>query len=113
MRIVRDHFGPDRTTIIHEHEITGVGGNADEFFVVAEVGKVGGTPSVRTTVSFSGDEMARILADYRRHYPIDSATGPRLITGPRTGIFGRILDGLSRALRSCRDRFRRRGLDEQ
>ncbi len=52
MRIVRDYFGADRTTVAYEIEISGVGGNADEFFVVAEVEK-NGLPAVRTTVHFT------------------------------------------------------------
>jgi hypothetical protein len=114
MRIVRDHFGLDRTTVIHEHEITGVGGNADEFIVVAEVGKVGATPSARTTVRFSHEEMARILADYRRHYPIDNAATPPLLSGPRVGgVFRRIRDRLPRVLRCCRKRSGRSTSDER
>lgn len=104
VRIVRDHFGLDRTTIIHEHEITGVGGTADEFIVVAEVGNVGETPSARTTVRFSHAEMARILADYRSHYPINDVATLPLISGPRVGgVLQRIRDRLCRMRRSCRE----------
>jgi len=93
MRIVREYFGLDRTTVVHDNEISGVGGNADEFFVVAEVGKVDGTSAARTTITFSHDEVARILADYRRHYPIDNATKSPLISGPP-------IDGILRRIRS-------------
>jgi hypothetical protein len=73
MRIVRDYFGADRTTVSYENEISGVGGNADEFFVMAEVEK-NGVPAVRTTVHFTHEEMAHLLADYRQNYPIEGAS---------------------------------------
>ena len=71
MRAVREYFGVDRTTVSYEHEITGVGGTTDEFFVLCEAGREQGKPAVRTTVYFTHDEMARLLADYRQHHPID------------------------------------------
>jgi hypothetical protein len=60
MRIVRDFFGADRTTVAYENQISGVGGNADEFFVVAEVEK-NGLPAVRTAVHFTKEKMAHLL----------------------------------------------------
>ena len=70
MRIVRDYFGLDRTTVTYDSDITGVGGNADAFYVVAEVTKADGALATRTVVTFSHDETARMLADYRRNHPI-------------------------------------------
>lgn len=108
MRIVREYFGLDRTTVVYENEISGVGGNAGEFFVVAEIGSARGASSARTTVTFSHDEMSRILADYRRHYPVDGATTLALISGPRIGGFlARVRRWLA-ALFSFRFRRRRR-----
>lgn len=49
MRIVREYFGIDRTTVVYDNDISGVGGNADEFFVVAEVERIDGTTAARTT----------------------------------------------------------------
>ena len=71
MRAVREYFGADQTTVTYEHEISGVGGNADEFFILCEAGGQQGKPAVRTTVYFTHDEMARLLADYRQHHPIE------------------------------------------
>lgn len=100
MRIVREYFGIDRTTVVYDNDISGVGGNADEFFVVAEVERIDGTLAARTTITFSHDEVARILADYRRYYPIDSTTKHPLISGPpREGTLGRIRHKLSALLR--------------
>jgi hypothetical protein len=48
MHIVRDYFGLDRTTVVYDIEITGVGGTAEEFFVVAEVGTVSESAAART-----------------------------------------------------------------
>ena len=74
MRAVREYFGADQTTVTYEHEISGVGGNADEFFILCEAGGQQGKPAVRTTVYFTHNEMANLLADYRRHYPIEGKT---------------------------------------
>jgi hypothetical protein len=71
MRIVRDYFGVDRTTVTYEHEISGVGGTADDFFVVAEAMNSSGAPAVRTIVHFTHEEMAHLLADYRQNHPIE------------------------------------------
>ena len=71
MRAVREYFDADQTTVTYEHEITGVGGNADEFFTLSEAGRQNGKPAVRTTVYFTHDEMANLLADYRQHHPIE------------------------------------------
>lgn len=84
MRIVRDYFGADRTTVAYENEISGVGGNADEFFVMAEVEK-NGMPAVRTTVHFTHEEMAHLLADYRQNQPIEGTPPHLLLSGPRQG----------------------------
>jgi hypothetical protein len=81
MRIVRDYFGADRTTVTYENEIAGVGGNADEFFVMAEVEK-NGMPAVRTTVHFTHEEMAHLLADYRQNQPIEGTAQRILLSGP-------------------------------
>jgi len=86
MRAVREYFGVDRTIVSYEHDITGVGGTANEFFVLCEALREQGKPAVRTTVYFTHDEMAHLLADYRAHNPIEgqswtlrlSATSPRL-----------------------------------
>lgn len=82
MRIVREYFGVDRTTVVYDSEITGVGGTGDEFFIVADATKVDGTPIARTTVALSHDEMARILSDYRCHHPIDVPPSPLRLGGP-------------------------------
>jgi hypothetical protein len=100
MRIVREYLGIDRTTVVYDNDISGVGGNADEFFVVAEVERIDGTTATRTTITFSHDEVARILADYRRHYPIDNTTKYPSISGPTSeGILGRLRPRLSALLR--------------
>lgn len=100
MRIVREYFGLDRTTVAYDNDISGVGGNADEFFVVAEAEKIGGTIAARTTITFSHDEVAQILADYRRHYPIDNTTKYPWISGsPSEGILGRLRHRLPALLR--------------
>lgn len=78
MRIVRDYFGLDRTTVTYDSEITGVGGNAEDFFVVAEVTKGDGSPATRTVITFSHEEVARMLADYRCNHPIDARASPLL-----------------------------------
>ena len=82
MRAVREYFGVDRTTIAYEHEITGVGGNADEFFVLCEAGREEGKPAVRTTISFTHEEMAHLLADYRQHHPIEGQSWTLRLSGP-------------------------------
>jgi hypothetical protein len=79
------YFGADRTTVAYENEISGVGGNADEFFVVAEFEK-NGIPAVRTTVHFTHEEMARLLADYRQNQPIEVTPARLLLTAPRKGL---------------------------
>lgn len=70
MRIVRDYFGLDRTTVTYDCEITGVGGDADSFYIVADLIQSSGRSGARTVVTLSHDEMARMLADYRRNCPI-------------------------------------------
>jgi hypothetical protein len=90
MRIVRDYFGLDRTTVMYDSEITGVGGNAEHFFVVAEVTKGDGSPATRTVITFSHEEVARMLADYRCNHPIDAGASPLLIAGPRLSALLRI-----------------------
>ena len=85
MRIVRDYFGLDRTTVTYDCEITGVGGDADSFYIVAELIQSSGSSGARTVVTLSHDEMARMLADYRQNSPIDNQ-GPPLaqLLGPRS-----------------------------
>lgn len=95
MRIVREYFGLERTTVVYDNRISGAGGDADEFYLVAEVGRSDDTPAARTTVKFSHDEMARMLAEYRSHYPLDSSTIPALIGGPRFSVLLRIRRRLS------------------
>jgi hypothetical protein len=90
MRIVRDYFGLDRTTVTYDSEITGVGGNADAFYVVAEVTKGDGSLATRTVVTFSHWEVARLLADYRSNHPLNRQAAPLQIPGPQSGIFTRI-----------------------
>jgi hypothetical protein len=88
MRIVRDYFGLDRTTVVYDiDQITGVGGDPSGFVIVAEVKAAGRASTACMRVKFSHDEMSRILAEYRHHYPIDCAGQPpsvALIEGPRT-----------------------------
>lgn len=85
MRIVREYFGADRTTVTYENEISGVGGNAGEFCVVADTMQRSGAPATRTTVHFTHDEMTQLLSEYRQHYPLDEeASCPRL-TKPARG----------------------------
>jgi hypothetical protein len=50
MRIARECFGIDRTTVVYDSDISGLGGNADEFFVMAGAEKVDGTIAARTTI---------------------------------------------------------------
>ncbi len=83
MRVVREYLGVDRTTVTYEHEITGVGGSSAEFLVLCEAGRQDGKPAVRTTVYFTHDEMAHLLADYRQHHPIEGQIQPFLLYGPR------------------------------
>ena len=80
MRVVREYFGADRTTVTYENEISGVGGNADEFFIVAEVGH--GASAVRTTVHLTHEEMAHLLADYRQNNPIEGTSHRLRLTAP-------------------------------
>jgi hypothetical protein len=82
MRAVREYFGADQTTVTYEHEITGVGGNADEFFVLCEAGRQQGKPAVRTTIHFTHDEMANLLADYRQHHPIEGTAHQLQLPAP-------------------------------
>ena len=88
MRAVREYFGVDQTTVTYEQEITGVGGNADEYFVLCEAGRQQGRPAVRTTVYFTHDEMAHLLADYRLHQPIEGTSRQLRLPAPadRWGI---------------------------
>lgn len=83
MRTVREYFGVDRTTVSYENEITGVGGTTDEFFVLCEAGRDQVKPAVRTTVYFTHEEMAHLLADYREHHPLDVQSWTLLLSGPR------------------------------
>ena len=83
MRAVREYFGVDQTTVTYEQEITGVGGNADEFFVLCEAGRQQGKPAVRTTVYFTHQEMAHLLADYRQHHPIEGQSWAFVLSGPQ------------------------------
>lgn len=62
MRAVREYFGVDQTTVTYEQEITGVGGNADEFFILCEAGGQQGRPAVRTTIYFMHDEVAHLFS---------------------------------------------------
>jgi hypothetical protein len=105
MRIVREYLGIDRTTVVYDNDISGVGGNADEFFVVAEAEKTDGTIAARTTITLSHDEVARILADYRCHYPIDNTTKYPLVSGPPSeGTLRRRLSALFRFCGGVRQR---------
>jgi hypothetical protein len=52
MRVVREYFGVDRTTVTYEHQITGVAGDRDEFFVLCEAGRQGGRPAVRSSAKW-------------------------------------------------------------
>jgi hypothetical protein len=97
MRAVREYFGVDRTTVSYEHEISGVGGNADEFFVLCEAGREQGKPAVRMTVYFTHEEMAQLLADYREHHPIDGQSWTLLLSGPQMAWRQRV----KRMLRRC------------
>ena len=83
MRVVREYFGVDRTTVAYEHEVSGVGGSADEIFVLCEAGRERGKPAVRTTVYFTHEEMAHLLADYREHNPLEGQVQPFLLNGPK------------------------------
>lgn len=99
MRAVREYFGVDRTTVTYEHEITGVGGNADEFFVLCEAGGEGGKPVLRTTVYFTHEEMAHLLADYREQHPIDGQAWTLLLSGPQATWRQRVKRAIERCLR--------------
>jgi hypothetical protein len=104
MRIVRDYFGVDRTTVTYENDVSGVGGNMHEFFVLAEGGTRKGSPAVRTTVHFTHEEMAQILADYRQHHAIEGEVirCTRLLalaTGQRRGRSRRLIAKLIGAWR--------------
>lgn len=84
MRIVRDYFGLDRTTVTYDCEITGVGGDADSFYIVADVIQSSGRSAARTVVTLSHDEMARMLADYRHNCAINTeGPMPARLHGPR------------------------------
>ena len=83
MRIVRDYFGLDRTTVTYDCEITGVGGDADSFYIVADLIQSSGRSGARTVVPLSHDEMARMLADYRQNCPIDEEALSALLAGPK------------------------------
>ena len=62
VRALREYFGLERTTVTYDHEITRVGGEADEFLFCAKPeGRTGGNPGVRTTVHFMHEEMAHLL----------------------------------------------------
>jgi hypothetical protein len=47
------------------------------------------------------DQPDENLADYRRHYPIDSVTPHTLIAGPRTGFLARVRRWPSALFRFC------------
>jgi hypothetical protein len=96
MRVVREYFGVDRTTVTYEHEITGVGGNPDGFFVLCEARSQDGHPAVRTTVHFTHEEMTHLLADYRESHPIEGVKQAFFLPGPRTGWRARVRHALSR-----------------
>jgi hypothetical protein len=81
MRIEREYFGVDRTTVTYEGDIHGVGGNADGCFVVAEVTR-NGAIAARAVVRFSHEEMAHLLADYRQNHPIEGSCMQPLLPGP-------------------------------
>jgi hypothetical protein len=50
---LREYFGLERTTVTYDHEITRVGGEADEFFFGAKPeGRTGGNPGVRACPKF-------------------------------------------------------------
>ena len=83
MLAVLEYFGVDRTSVSYEHEITGVGGTTDEFFVLCDAGREQGKPAVRTTVYFTHDEMAHLLADYRAHHPIEGQSWNLRLSGPQ------------------------------
>ena len=99
MRAVREYFGVDRTTVSYEHEITGVGGTTNEFFVLCEAGREQGKAAVRTTVYFTHDEMAHLLADYREHHPIEGQSWTLLLSGPRAPWRQRFKRAFERCLR--------------
>jgi hypothetical protein len=96
MRIVRDYFGLDRTTVTYDCEITGVGGDADSFYIVADLIQSSGRSGARTVVTLSHDEVARMLADYRQNCPIDEEAVTALLAGPK-----RNARGLLATYRSC------------
>jgi hypothetical protein len=102
MRVMREYFGVDRTTVTYEHQITGVGGNTDEFFVLCEAGRQAGHAAVRTTVHFTHEEMAHLLADYRRNHPIQGTRQPFLLPGPHTAWRGRLKRAVARFLQRWR-----------
>ena len=99
MRVVREYFGIDRTSVTYEHDITGVGGNQDEFFVLCEAGGQHSKPAVRTTVHFTHEEMVQLLADYRQHHPIEGHIQPFLLSGPRSDWRQRLKRVVARCLR--------------
>lgn len=99
MRAVREYFGVDRTTVTYEHEITGVGGSAQEFFVLCEAGREQGKPAVRTTVYFTHEEMANLMADYREHHPIEGESWTLRLSGPQAALRQRVKRVIERCLR--------------
>jgi hypothetical protein len=100
MRVVREYFGVDRTTVTYEHQVSGVGGNADEFFILCRAGGQHGKPAVRMTVHFTHDEMAQLLSDYREHHSIEGQAQLSLLHGPQARWYQRI----TRVIFSCRRR---------
>lgn len=96
MRIMREYFGADRTTVTYEDDITGIGGNVREFFIVATVGKGSAAPVVRTTVHFSHEEMAELFAEYRRHHTIEGSTRRVLLSGPAPKLTRRVWRAVAR-----------------
>ena len=102
MRVMREYFGVDRTTVTYEHQITGVGGNTDECFVLCETGRLAGHAAVRTTVHFTHEEMAQLLADYRRNHPIQGTSQAFLLPGPHTAWLGRLKRAVCRFLQDWR-----------
>ena len=80
MHIVRDYFGLDRTTVTYDCEITGVGGNADAFYVVAEVTKSDGSPATRTAPRLASEhaddlDVRTVLELIDRHHLLDGEAG--------------------------------------
>lgn len=64
-----------------------------------------GKPAVRTTVYFTHEEMAHLLADYREHHPIDGQSWTLLLSGPQMAWRQRVKRMVERCLsRELRNR---------